>query len=185
MVWHFCRAEAGKIELEEIEFDLRVCLEEVGEMMYMRAHSKGLELIIFVPHDLPTRLIGDSTRLKQVCFTQLRLHKHKHKRWKQFTDPSGMQVLMNLASNGVKFTEHGYVAMSVFLISSTDSHVIFRFEVSDTGIGIPQKLSAQLFEPWTQANQSTFRKYGIIFSIPIHDCPYRFPCFLNILFDLH
>jgi signal transduction histidine kinase len=58
--------ESGKIVLEDIEFDLRAVVEEVGEMMSFRAHSKALELITYIPHDLPTRLVGDSTRLRQV-----------------------------------------------------------------------------------------------------------------------
>lgn len=130
----FSKIESGKIVLEDIEFDLRAVVEEVGEMMSFRAHSKALELITYIPHDLPTRLVGDSTRLRQ--------------------------VLINLVSNGVKFTEKGQVAIHAGLISSTESHAVLRFEVRDTGIGISEKMVHQLFEPWTQANQSTFRKYG-------------------------
>jgi signal transduction histidine kinase len=74
--------------------------------------------------------------------------------------------LINLVSNGVKFTEKGQVAIHAGLVSCTESHAVVRFEVRDTGIGISEKLIHQLFEPWTQANQSTFRKYGTFPSLP-------------------
>jgi len=130
----FSKIESGKIVLEDIEFDVRGVVEEVAEMMSFRAHSKALELITYIPHDLITSLVGDSTRLRQ--------------------------ILTNLVSNGVKFTERGLVAIQVKLVSFGESHAVLQFEVQDTGIGVSETMVHQLFEPWTQANQSTFRKYG-------------------------
>lgn len=140
--------------LEDIEFDLRAVVEEVGEMMSFRAHSKALELITYIPHDLPTRLVGDATRLRQVSLLFLSCVPNGSI-LKLFT-----QVLINLVSNGVKFTEKGQVVIHAGLVSCTELHAVLRFEVRDTGIGISKTLMSQLFEPWTQANQSTFRKYG-------------------------
>jgi len=151
-------SESGKIVLEDIEFDVRGVVEEVAEMMSFRAHSKALELITYIPHDLITSLVGDSTRLRQVkslrpfiCFFLCHI---------QIPPLDSWQILTNLVSNGVKFTERGLVAIQVKLVSFGESHAVLQFEVQDTGIGVSETMVHQLFEPWTQANQSTFRKYG-------------------------
>lgn len=130
----FSRIEAGRFELEEIEFNLFDVVEEVGGLLAESAQSKGVELVLDLEDDVPECLVGDPGRLRQ--------------------------VLVNLSGNAVKFTEQGEVAICVSREEGTDDSVLLRFDVRDTGIGIPSKVCERLFEPFTQADTSTARKYG-------------------------
>jgi PAS domain S-box-containing protein len=130
------KIEAGQLELDIAEFDLRDTIEVACAGCRPLAHSKGLALELALAGDLPARARGDSTRIGQ--------------------------VLMNLVSNAVKFTERGSVAVAVMASGraerSDDRRV--RFEVADTGIGIGAPALDRMFEPFTQADASTTRKYG-------------------------
>ena len=130
----FSKLEAGKMNVEIIDFDLRTCLEEIGDMLAQRAQEKGLELAILIHYDVPTRVKGDPGRLRQ--------------------------VLVNLVNNAIKFTEKGEVLIRVSLAGPTDTGQIVRFEVVDTGIGIPEDRKDLLFRPFSQIDASTTRKYG-------------------------
>lgn len=162
----FSKLEAGKIELEEIEFNLPDLVEEVCTLLSSRAHGKGLELNCFLPSSLPVRWRGDPTRIRQ--------------------------VLTNLIGNAVKFTEQGEVSVKVSMPKEdgtdaapapgkfsaytpslaiaepvpdrfsayTPSLAILRFEVIDTGIGITVEAQARLFQAFSQADSSTSRRYG-------------------------
>ena len=130
----FSKIEAGRLELETIDFDLRVVAEGAAEMLAPRAQQKGLELACFVHHDVPALVQGDPSRLRQ--------------------------VIINLLSNAVKFTERGEVILRVTLDSETETDAAIRFAVSDTGIGIPSSRTAAIFESFSQVDESTTRKYG-------------------------
>ncbi|MGZ5075427.1 MAG: response regulator [Methylobacter sp.] len=131
-VLDFSKLEAGKIELERIEFNLPDLVEEVCTLLSSRAHSKGLELNCFLPANLPQRCHGDPTRIRQ--------------------------VLTNLIGNAVKFTEKGEVSVKVSAPEQDDAR--FHFEVKDTGIGIGAEAQARLFQAFSQADSSTSRRYG-------------------------
>jgi len=128
------KVEAGKLTLEEADFDLRGCVEGIAVLLAGGAAEKGVELAAFVPEDLPDTLRGDSGRIRQ--------------------------VLMNLMGNAVKFTDTGEVVLRVTMVAQNEDTVSLRFSVTDTGIGIPENLLASLFEPFTQADASTTRRYG-------------------------
>jgi PAS domain S-box-containing protein len=132
----FSKIEAGKLRLESMEFDLRQLVEDAGEMLALRAHEKGLELVCLIDPKVPLKLSGDPGRLRQ--------------------------ILLNLGSNAVKFTEVGLVTIRVELADqdSTSSRVGLRFTITDTGIGIAPEQCAQLFTPFMQADSSTTRRYG-------------------------
>jgi len=128
------KIEAGKLELETIDFDLRVTVESAVTMLAAKAHEKGLELACFIGHDVPALLRGDPGRLRQ--------------------------LLLNLAGNAVKFTEAGQVVVRVTLDAETDAQIAARFEVADTGPGIPPQALGQLFHSFSQGDSSTTRRYG-------------------------
>lgn len=128
------KVEAGRMDLETIDFDVREMVDRVGEMMAMRAFGKGLELSCHVASDLPTWRRGDPTRLRQ--------------------------VLVNLIGNAVKFTEKGEVAVTVRTDPSSMDGELILFTVRDTGIGIPREKLISLFGTFTQVDSSTTRKYG-------------------------
>jgi PAS domain S-box-containing protein len=129
----FSKVEAGKLSIEPIPFDLQVAIAEVAELLVPRAYERDVELVVhFAPH-APRRVIGDAGRIRQ--------------------------VLLNLASNAIKFTEVGHVVLSVFAPRAGDEELV-RFEIADTGIGIPQNKLASLFEPFMQADASTTRRFG-------------------------
>ena len=130
----YSKIEAGKLDLEELDFDIRDLLEDFSGMMAMRAQEKDLEFICAAHPDVPSYLRGDPGRLRQ--------------------------ILANLAGNAIKFTGRGEVAVRVELVSKTDRDVILRFAVRDTGIGIPADKIGMLFEKFTQVDASTTRKYG-------------------------
>ncbi len=130
----FSKIESGKLELESIDFDLRNIVEEVAEMLATRASAKGVELSSRVDPKLPARLRGDPSRIRQ--------------------------VLVNLANNAVKFTEHGEVVIRVESANAANGKASVRFSVRDTGVGIPPDRMDRLFLPFSQIDASTTRKYG-------------------------
>jgi PAS domain S-box-containing protein len=132
----FSKIEAGKLELDSGDFSLRAAVGDTLHALAVRAHRKGLELVCNVEQDVPDALVGDAGRLRQ--------------------------VLLNLVSNAVKFTERGEVVVRVELaepISSTDD-VRLRFTVRDTGIGIAPEKQAKIFRAFEQEDTSTTRKFG-------------------------
>ncbi|MBK8160353.1 MAG: response regulator [Rhodospirillaceae bacterium] len=130
----FAKAETGKLEMEQIDFDIVPEIESVLELVVSRAHAKGIELACFVAPDVPTRLNGDPGRLRQ--------------------------ILLNLLSNAVKFTESGGVSLTVELSDSTTDGAKLRFAVRDTGIGIPAEAQNRLFHHFSQVDASTTRRFG-------------------------
>lgn len=130
----FSKIEAQKIEFEDIDFDLRLTLEDMLALMAIKAQEKGLELAMLVEPDVPSSLCGDPGRLRQ--------------------------VLTNLVANAIKFTERGEVSIHVLLEREDEQTAVIRFTVRDTGIGIPKDLLGQLFQPFVQADVSTTRRYG-------------------------
>ncbi len=129
----FSKMEAGRMTIEPIGFDLGLALEEVAELLAQRAQRKGLDLIVGYPPDVPRRVVGDPGRIRQ--------------------------ILMNLLGNAIKFTQRGYVFVSVEC-DPAPTIPSFRFTVEDTGIGIADEKLATLFERFTQADTSTTRMYG-------------------------
>ncbi len=130
----FSKIEAGKLELEVIDFELRHTLEDVLGLLSEQASAKGLEFGTLVHEGVPDVLRGDPVRLRQVMF--------------------------NLVGNALKFTERGEVVVRVELQRQEEDVVVLRFEVADTGIGVPEETQARLFSPFTQADRSTTRRYG-------------------------
>ena len=128
------KIEAGKLELEEVDFDVRHVLGETVQVCRRAAVDKGLELYVSCHPDVPTYLRGDPVRLGQ--------------------------VVSNLSSNAVKFTAHGRVEVRATLAAATDERVVLEVAVSDTGVGIDPALQARLFDPFTQADPSTTREHG-------------------------
>lgn len=139
----FSKIETGKLDLEVLNFDLHATMEETIGLLGEQAYDKGLELTCLVQAGVPTALRGDPGRLRQ--------------------------ILVNLIGNAVKFTEQGEVVVTVSTEDEPDgktaantssSYRTLRFEVSDTGVGITQQQQVKLFEPFTQADGSSTRKYG-------------------------
>ena len=129
----FSKIEAGALHLESVSFDLDACVDEVLSIVAESAAKNQVELGYTLDPDIPC-LRGDATRLKQ--------------------------ILLNLIGNAVKFTHDGEVRMNASLVHSSRDELRLRFEVSDTGIGIPKQALPALFAPFTQADGSTTRKYG-------------------------
>jgi len=130
----FSKIEAGKLDLERIDLDLRQTVADVAHLLAFQAHTKGLELITNIDAQLPDWVVGDPSRLRQ--------------------------VLLNLGSNAIKFTRQGEVSIEVRLTSTDAVGSSVRFEVRDTGIGIPQERLDSLFQPFSQLDTSTTRHYG-------------------------
>ncbi len=130
----FSKIEAGKLDLEELKFDLRHVLEDTSDLLALRAQQKELEFICHIDPEVPSLLIGDPGRLRQ--------------------------MVINLTSNAIKFTDKGEVSIHVSLEKESGSEIFLRFRIKDTGIGIPKHLQASLFSPFTQADSSTTRKFG-------------------------
>jgi two-component system, sensor histidine kinase and response regulator len=130
----FSKIEARKLELDPIEFDLPSAVDNTVQVMAHRAHEKGLELLCAVAPDVPTHVIGDPGRLRQ--------------------------ILVNLVSNAIKFTERGEVVLRVVRDGRGDPTDQVHFTVTDTGIGIPREKQASIFESFTQADTSTTRRFG-------------------------
>ncbi len=130
----FSKIEAGKLDIESIELDLATSVEDVGSLMAFQAAAKGLELIVNVRPDVPKRVLGDPQRIRQ--------------------------CLLNLAGNAIKFTQTGEVVIEVCTVGSQNGKMLLHFEVRDTGIGIAPDALAKLFQPFTQADSSTTRRFG-------------------------
>ena len=128
------KIESGKLELEDVDFDVRSVFEQTAAVLSGPAHEKGLELVVGCHPDVPEFLRGDPTRLGQ--------------------------VLTNLGSNAVKFTEHGEVAIRARVERSDGDGVLLHVEVTDTGAGIASEAQAGLFDAFTQADLSTTRRHG-------------------------
>ena len=130
----FSKIEAGRLDLEAIPFDLRDVIDGVVDIVGLNAQAKGLALRLELPPELPTALVGDPSRLRQ--------------------------VLLNLGQNAVKFTERGSVTFVVQVLERDATVAHLRFEVRDTGIGMPSDVQQQLFRPFTQGDASTSRRFG-------------------------
>ncbi len=130
----FSKVEAGKLELESIEFDLRATVETAMKALGVRAQEKGLELNCRVEPEVPETMVGDPTRLRQ--------------------------IIVNLVGNAIKFTEHGEVTLDIRQESREPERSVLHFSVTDTGIGIPAGKQATIFEAFTQADGSTSRRFG-------------------------
>ncbi|MFA9453427.1 MAG: ATP-binding protein, partial [Candidatus Aminicenantaceae bacterium] len=130
----FSKVEAGRLDLEPIDFKLRDSLGETIKTLALRAHQKELELIYWIDSEVPDSLVGDPGRLRQ--------------------------ILLNLIGNSIKFTEHGEVMLSVTLETENENEVTLKFTVQDTGVGIPKSKQELIFEAFSQADGTTTRKYG-------------------------
>ena len=130
----FSKIESGKLELEEIEFQLRELISSALKSQSLRADQKGIELVYIIDPDLPTSLLGDPGRLRQ--------------------------VIMNLVGNAIKFSEHGQIVIELRKMGKPSSEVEIYFSVTDKGIGIAAEKQLAIFEPFSQADASTTRKYG-------------------------
>ncbi len=130
----FSKIEARKLELEQMDFDLRTTIENAAGTMAAKAHAKGLELTCRIKPDVPTALVGDPTRLRQ--------------------------VLMNLTGNSIKFTNRGEIAIRVEVAEESEEAVLLAFFVTDTGMGIPSDKISLIFESFRQADGSITRTYG-------------------------
>ncbi|WP_372897613.1 response regulator [Stieleria sp.] len=128
------KIEAGRMEIEEIEFNLAEVVRETLKALAVRAHEKGLELAVHMPMDIPHDLRGDPTRIRQVLF--------------------------NLVGNAIKFTEQGEVIVDVEPQWQSDDEIGLQFSVTDTGIGIPKQRLRQIFESFTQVDSSMARRFG-------------------------
>ncbi|MGA2735172.1 MAG: response regulator [Syntrophobacteraceae bacterium] len=130
----YSKIEAGKLELENINFDLQESVEETTQFFAERAHKKGLELACQLDNDVPTALQGDPGRLRQ--------------------------ILVNLVGNAIKFTERGEVLVRVTALGNEEDYARLCFEVCDTGIGIAPEVQEHIFDAFSQADGTTTRRYG-------------------------
>ncbi len=130
----FSKIEAGKLDIENINFNLPVLIDDIIQMLAHRAHSKGIELIVELDHDLPENIQADPSRVRQ--------------------------ILTNLLSNAIKFTEKGEVHLRVSSTIEKPNQSELRFQVRDTGIGLEPEEIEKLFLPFTQADESTTRRFG-------------------------
>ncbi len=133
-VLDFSKIESGKMELEEKDFDLRTCIEEVLDVFAGKAADVGLDLVYEMDYNVPSQIVGDSTRLRQ--------------------------VIMNLVGNSIKFTQKGEIFIGVHLLNLKGDEVELGFNIRDTGIGIPASKLDRLFKAFSQVDSSTTRKYG-------------------------
>jgi signal transduction histidine kinase/DNA-binding response OmpR family regulator len=130
----FAKVEAGKLDLETIEFELVSVIDSTIDLVSSRAHTKGIEVASFISPEVPVMLQGDPGRLRQ--------------------------VLINLLSNAVKFTESGGVSLTVELADAGPDDVKLHFSVRDTGIGVPEQARTKLFSPFSQVDASMTRRFG-------------------------
>ncbi|MCK5097027.1 MAG: PAS domain S-box protein, partial [Desulfobacteraceae bacterium] len=130
----YSKIEAGKLELENIDFDLRITLDETSDLIAIKANEKDLEFMNMFHHEVPSLLCGDPGRLRQ--------------------------ILINLSGNSIKFTETGEVIIRTTLDHEDKTHAMVRFSITDTGIGIPKDRMDRLFKTFSQVDSSTTRKYG-------------------------
>jgi signal transduction histidine kinase/streptogramin lyase len=130
----FSKIEARKLELEEIPFQLSECLKQLDRLFSLRARDKGLDLTVLPEPEVPDALVGDPNRLRQ--------------------------ILVNLLENAIKFTSSGSVTLAVSLEERSDSEAVLHFSVADTGIGVPAEKQRAIFEAFSQADNSSTRKFG-------------------------
>ncbi|MCP4573080.1 MAG: response regulator [bacterium] len=130
----FSKIEAGKLEMELLDFDLRSAVEDVADMMAGQVHEKGLEFVCHIDPDVPTWMRGDQGRLRQ--------------------------IILNLVGNALKFTEQGEIQIRVSLEKGDVKTATLRFEVIDSGIGIPESRRHRLFRSFSQIDASTTRRFG-------------------------
>ncbi len=131
----FSKIESGNMEIEKRDFDLRTCIEEMLDVFASKAGKQGLDLVYEIDYNVPAQIIGDSLRLRQ--------------------------ILVNLVSNAIKFTEQGEIFVGVHLLKTkADGQIELQFEIRDTGIGIPADKMERLFKAFSQVDSSTSRKYG-------------------------
>ena len=130
----FSKIEAGKLHLEKIDFDLHEQMEEAVELFSETAYGKGIEMACFIKENVPTTVSGDPVRLRQ--------------------------IVTNLVSNAIKFTEQGEVVLTIDRADDPNGRSMVRFEVKDTGVGIEEKAQDRIFDHFSQADGSTTRKYG-------------------------
>jgi len=130
----FSKIEAGKLNMETIEFHLEDVLDNLSNVIPVKAHEKGLEILFQTTPDVPMALLGDPLRLGQ--------------------------ILLNLVNNAVKFTDKGEIIVRTELVEQTEERATLRFSVCDTGLGMTPEQTAKLFQPFSQADSSTTRKYG-------------------------
>ncbi len=128
------KIQSGKLRIEALPFNLRDVVDQIGQLVANRAQEKGIEILIQYPIGIPARVVGDPTRIRQ--------------------------ILTNLAGNAVKFTEQGHVLIKVECEALTGNICTFVIRVRDTGIGIPDELRESIFEQFSQADESTTRKFG-------------------------
>jgi two-component system, sensor histidine kinase and response regulator len=128
------KIEAGKLEIEEVEMDVRECVEDVGTMMAVQGAAKNLELIVNVDPSIPDLVLGDPHRLRQ--------------------------ILTNLVGNAVKFTHQGEIVLEALVVGVQAGRVLLHFEVRDSGAGMSPEVMRRLFQPFVQADASTTRHYG-------------------------
>ena len=130
----FTKIDSGKMTLESQQFRLHACIEDAIELLSAKANEKKIDLLYRIDEDVPSSIIGDITRLRQILF--------------------------NLIGNAIKFTNHGHVMVSLKTESRTEDQVVLKFSVKDTGIGISKEALSKLFQPFQQADTSITRKYG-------------------------
>jgi two-component system, sensor histidine kinase and response regulator len=130
----FSKIEAGKLEIERIPFTLRDISEDVGRLLSLQAHEKSLEITVQIDPELPSLVMGDPGRIRQ--------------------------ILMNLGGNAIKFTEHGEIAVRLMPAEPSGEDIVIRGEVQDTGIGIPAERLGSLFDAFAQVDASTTRRFG-------------------------
>ena len=128
------KIEAGRMSLEEIEFDLHALTNTTLRIFHAQVQAKGLVLNEIIDPTIPFMLSGDAHKIRQ--------------------------IITNLVGNAVKFTDHGNIGLHIFTVSREESSIVLRFEVSDTGPGIPEAQLQDIFSPFTQANESITRNYG-------------------------
>jgi len=130
----FSKIEAGKLDMEAVEFHLEDVLDNLANVAPIKAREKGLEILFKTAPDVPLFLVGDPLRLGQ--------------------------ILLNLTNNAIKFTDQGEIVVHTELVEKNRDRATLRFSVQDTGIGMTKEQAAKLFQPFTQADTSTTRKYG-------------------------
>lgn len=130
----FSKIEVGKMELERKRLNVKQLIKDIADSLSFKVNEKGISIKYFVDSDVPELVRGDKTRL--------------------------YQILINLINNAIKFTDEGYVKISVYLKSVDEQNTYLHFEVEDTGIGIPEDKFDDIFESFTQAAANTSRKYG-------------------------
>ena len=130
----FSKIDAGKLDLEVIDFDLRTTIHDINDIMAIKAQEKGLEYISMIKSDVPTKLKGDPGRRRQ--------------------------RRVNLINNSVKFTSSGEICIFVSIVEEKDQTAQIRFDIQDTGIGIPESRQNSIFEAFSQADGSTTRHFG-------------------------